>query len=70
MGEVVSFAQAKYNLESIMLLAQLKRHAGNVSKVAAALDIERNTVYSWILKHNINIDNYRSKCEESDSGKA
>ena len=59
MGELISFSQAKSNLEYNMLTAQLSRHEGNVAKVARSLDINRNTVYSWIAKHNINVGDYK-----------
>jgi len=52
--------QSIQDLEIQLMQSTLEKNRGNVRASAAALGIERNTLYRKIKKYNINVDEYRT----------
>jgi len=51
--------QARREVDGEELRALLKRHGGKVTAVASELGIGRNTLYRWLRKYSIDLDDYR-----------
>jgi transcriptional regulator with PAS, ATPase and Fis domain len=49
----------KREIDGDELRALLKKHQGKVTAVASELGIGRNTLYRWLRKYNIDIEDYR-----------
>ena len=52
--------QSIQDLEIQLMQSTLEKNRGNIRASAAALGIERNTLYRKIKKYNINVDEYRT----------
>ena len=53
------FKKRKDRLERRLLTILLRRHRGNITKIAAAIDERRSRLYRMFERHGLNLEDYR-----------